>query len=208
MDRAGLVAGYVGQTALKTLEAVKKARGGILFVDEAYSLVPDGSGTNDFGQEAISTILKAMEDMREELVVIVAGYPEPMERFIESNPGLESRFGKYFHFEDYNGAELMDIFRLQCRKNQYVPDEETEKFCIDMFNEMYENRDENFGNARDVRNIFERAVTNQANRLAAMEKPTKDDLMKLIKDDIVGPKDEETEKKEEPEEKKDEETSE
>ena len=208
VDRAGLVAGYVGQTALKTLEAVKKARGGILFVDEAYSLVPDGSGTNDFGQEAISTILKAMEDMREELVVIVAGYPEPMERFIESNPGLESRFGKYFHFEDYNGAELMDIFRLQCRKNQYVPDEETEKFCIDMFNEMYENRDENFGNARDVRNIFERAVTNQANRLAAMEKPTKDDLMKLIKDDIVGPKDEETEKKEEPEEKKDEETSE
>ena len=197
VDRAGLVAGYVGQTALKTLEAVKKARGGILFVDEAYSLVPDGSG-NDFGQEAISTILKAMEDMREELVVIVAGYPEPMERFIESNPGLESRFGKYFQFEDYNGSELMDIFRLQCRKNQYVPDEETEKFCIDMFNEMYENRDENFGNARDVRNIFERAVTNQANRLAAMEKPTKDDLMKLLKEDIVGPKEEEeAEKKDE-----------
>ena len=197
VDRAGLVAGYVGQTALKTMEAVKKARGGILFVDEAYSLVPDGSG-NDFGQEAISTILKAMEDMREELVVIVAGYPEPMERFIESNPGLESRFGKYFQFEDYNGSELMDIFRLQCRKNQYVPDEETEKFCIDMFNEMYENRDENFGNARDVRNIFERAVTNQANRLAAMEKPTKDDLMKLIKEDIVGPKEEEeAEKKDE-----------
>ena len=207
VDRAGLVAGYVGQTALKTLEAVKKARGGILFVDEAYSLVPDGSGTNDFGQEAISTILKAMEDMREELVVIVAGYPEPMERFIESNPGLESRFGKYFQFEDYNGAELMDIFRLQCRKNQYVPDEETEKFCIDMFNEMYENRDENFGNARDVRNIFERAVTNQANRLAAMEKPTKDDLMKLIKEDIVGPK-EEKENTGEGEEKKDEEKSE
>ena len=197
VDRAGLVAGYVGQTALKTLEAIKKARGGILFVDEAYSLVPDGTGANDFGQEAISTILKAMEDMREELVVIVAGYPEPMERFIESNPGLESRFGKYFHFEDYNGAELMDIFRLQCRKNQYVPDEETEKFCVDMFNEMYENRDENFGNARDVRNIFERAVTNQANRLAEMEKPTKDDLMKLIKDDIVGPPEEDGEKKEE-----------
>ena len=186
VDRAGLVAGYVGQTALKTMEAVKKARGGILFIDEAYSLVPDGSG-NDFGQEAISTILKAMEDMREELVVIVAGYPEPMERFIESNPGLESRFGKYFQFEDYNGKELMDIFRLQCRKNQYVPDEETEQFCIDMFNEMYENRDENFGNARDVRNIFERAVANQANRLAEMEAPTKEDLMKLIKADIVGP---------------------
>jgi len=203
VDRAGLVAGYVGQTALKTMEAVKKARGGILFVDEAYSLVPDGTGTNDFGQEAISTILKAMEDMREELVVIVAGYPEPMERFIESNPGLESRFGKYFHFEDYNGAELMDIFRLQCRKNQYVPDEEAEKFCVDMFNEMYENRDENFGNARDVRNIFERAVTNQANRLAEIEKPTKEDLMKLIKDDIVGPpEDDEKAAEEKPEEEK------
>ncbi len=189
VDRAGLVAGYVGQTALKTMEAVKKARGGILFVDEAYSLVPDGSG-NDFGQEAISTILKAMEDMREELVVIVAGYPEPMERFISSNPGLESRFGKYFQFEDYTGEELMEIFRLQCRKNQYVPDEEAEQFCIGMFNDLYENRDENFGNARDVRNIFERAVANQANRLAKMEKPTKDDLMKLLKEDIVGAKEE------------------
>ena len=205
VDRAGLVAGYVGQTALKTLEAVKKAKGGILFVDEAYSLVPDGSG-NDFGQEAISTILKAMEDMREDLVVIVAGYPEPMERFIESNPGLESRFGKYFHFEDYNGAELMDIFRLQCRKNQYVPDEDTEQFCIEMFNELYENRDENFGNARDVRNIFERAVANQANRLAAMENPTKEDLMKLTKEDVVGPKEEESTG--DCEEKKDEEKSE
>ena len=194
VDRAGLVAGYVGQTALKTLEAVKKARGGILFVDEAYSLVPDGSG-NDFGQEAISTILKAMEDMREDLVVIVAGYPEPMERFISSNPGLESRFGKYFHFEDYNGAELMDIFRLQCRKNQYVPDEETEQFCIEMFNELDENRDDNFGNARDVRNIFERAVANQANRLAAMENPTREDLMKLTKEDVVGAKEEEPEEK-------------
>ena len=187
VDRSGLVAGYVGQTALKTMEAVKKAQGGILFVDEAYSLVPDGAG-NDFGQEAISTILKAMEDMREELVVIVAGYPEPMERFISSNPGLESRFGKYFQFEDYDGAQLMEIFRSQCKKNQYAPDEEAEAFCVEMFNELYENRDENFGNARDVRNIFERAVANQANRVSAMEAPTKDDLMKLTKDDIVGEK--------------------
>ena len=187
VDRSGLVAGYVGQTALKTLEAVKKARGGILFVDEAYSLVPDGAG-NDFGQEAISTILKAMEDMREELVVIVAGYPEPMERFISSNPGLESRFGKYFQFEDYTGEELMRIFELMCRKNKYVLEPEAEEFCRDMFNALYQDRDENFGNARDVRNIFERSVSNQANRLAAMEAPTKDDLMAFKKEDIVGSK--------------------
>lgn len=187
VDRSGLVAGYVGQTALKTLEAVKKARGGILFVDEAYSLVPDGAG-NDFGQEAISTILKAMEDMREELVVIVAGYPEPMERFISSNPGLESRFGKYFQFEDYTGEELMLIFESLCRKNKYVLEPEAETFCRDMFIALYRDRDENFGNARDVRNIFERSVSNQANRLAAMEAPTKDDLMTFKKEDIVGEK--------------------
>ena len=200
VDRAGLVAGYVGQTALKTMEAVKKARGGILFVDEAYSLVPDGSGTNDFGQEAISTILKAMEDMREELVVIVAGYPEPMERFISSNPGLESRFGKYFHFEDYTGEELMRIFESLCRKNKYELEPEAETFCRDMFNALYQDRDENFGNARDVRNIFERSVANQANRLAAMEAPTKEDLMTFLKEDIVGekPAEKAEEKPEEP----------
>ena len=190
VDRSGLVAGYVGQTALKTMEAVKKARGGILFVDEAYSLVPEGAG-NDFGQEAISTILKAMEDMREELVVIVAGYPEPMERFISSNPGLESRFGKYFQFEDYTGEELMRIFLMNCKKNKYVLEPEAEAFCRDMFNALYTDRDENFGNARDVRNIFERSVANQANRLAAMEAPTKDDLMTFLKADIVGEKPEE-----------------
>ena len=190
VDRSGLVAGYVGQTALKTMDAVKKARGGILFVDEAYSLVPEGAG-NDFGQEAISTILKAMEDMREDLVVIVAGYPEPMERFISSNPGLESRFGKYFQFEDYTGEELMRIFQMNCKKNQYILEPEAEAFCRDMFNALYRDRDENFGNARDVRNIFERSVTNQANRLAAMEAPTKDDLMTFLKADIVGEKPEE-----------------
>ncbi len=185
VDRAGLVAGYVGQTALKTLEAVNRARGGILFVDEAYSLVPDGSG-NDFGQEAISTILKAMEDMREELVVIVAGYPEPMERFIGSNPGLESRFGKYFHFEDYNADELMEIFLSQCKKSQYCPDGEAERFCRELLQDMYDSRDENFGNAREVRNLFERAVANQANRVAALEHPDREALMTLTRADIAG----------------------
>ncbi len=187
VDRSGLVAGYVGQTALKTKEAVEKAKGGILFVDEAYLLAPEGAA-NDFGQEAIGIILKSMEDMRSDLVVIAAGYPEPMERFIASNPGLESRFGKYFVFEDYNASELMEIFKSMCEKNQYKPDEEALKFAEELFADMYANRDENFGNARDVRNIFERAVANHSNRIAELDSLTKDDLMTFKKEDIVGQK--------------------
>lgn len=183
VDRSGLVAGYVGQTALKTREAVQKARGGILFVDEAYSLAPENAA-NDFGQEAIEIILKSMEDMREELVVIVAGYPEPMERFISSNPGLESRFGKYFRFEDYSGEELMKIFEGMCEKNQYLPDDEAKEYARGLFCEMYRTRDENFGNARDVRNLFERAVANHSDRVARMEAPGKEDLMTLCKEDL------------------------
>ncbi len=187
VDRSGLVAGYVGQTALKTKEAVEKAKGGILFIDEAYSLAPEGSG-NDFGQEAIGIILKSMEDLRNELVVIVAGYPEPMDRFISSNPGLESRFGKYFTFEDYNSTELFEIFKSMCEKNQYKTDDEAWKFAEELFADMYNNRDDNFGNARDVRNIFERAVSNHSDRVAKLDCPTKDDLMTFKKEDIVGQK--------------------
>ncbi len=187
VDRSGLVAGYVGQTALKTREAVEKARGGILFIDEAYSLAPEGAG-NDFGLEAIGIILKSMEDLRNELVVIVAGYPEPMERFISSNPGLESRFGKYFNFEDYNSAELLEIFKSMCEKNQYRADEEALKFAGELFADMYENRDDNFGNARDVRNIFERAVANHSDRVARLDRPTRDDLMTFKKEDLTGQK--------------------
>lgn len=187
VDRSGLVAGYVGQTALKTREAIEKAKGGILFVDEAYLLAPEGA-SNDFGQEAIGIILKSMEDMRNELVVIAAGYPEPMERFIASNPGLESRFGKYFVFEDYNAFELMEIFKSMCEKNQYKADEEALKFAEELFADMYANRDVNFGNARDVRNIFERAVANHSDRVAKLESPTKEDLMTFKKEDLVGHK--------------------
>ncbi len=183
VDRSALVAGYVGQTALKTREALDKALGGILFIDEAYSLAPEGNG-NDFGKEAIETILKVMEDERDELVVIAAGYPEPMERFISSNPGLESRFGKYFHFEDYNGEQLFEIFLSQCKKNEYAPDEAASEYAKKLFTELYENRDDNFGNARDVRNIFEKAVARHSDRVAAMNAPTRDDLLTLIEADL------------------------
>ena len=197
VDRSGLVAGYVGQTALKTQEVIKKALGGVLFIDEAYSL--SSGGENDFGREAIETILKAMEDHRDELIVIVAGYTGPMEKFISSNPGLESRFNKYFYFPDYNGEQLMAIFRGKCAKNGYKLTEEADKAATAMFNELYENRSENFGNGRDVRNCFEDMIVNQSNRVAKMENPTKEDLMTVLPEDLEGEEEaEETQKEEEP----------
>ena len=183
VDRSGLVAGFVGQTAIKTNEVIQKALGGVLFIDEAYALTNQDS-PNDFGREAVETLLKGMEDNRANLIVIVAGYTELMGDFIHSNPGLESRFNKYFYFEDYNGEQLMNIFRSMCQKNGYTLDEETEKAATEAFAVMYAERDENFGNARDVRNVFERAVARQSDRVATMEAPTKEDLMALTVDDL------------------------
>lgn len=189
VDRSGLVAGYVGQTALKTQEVIKSALGGVLFIDEAYSL--SSGGENDFGREAIETILKAMEDHRDDLIVIVAGYTGPMENFLTSNPGLESRFNKYFFFPDYNGEQLMAIFRKQCEKNSYTLTEETEKAAVAMFTQLYEERNENFGNGRDVRNCFEDMIVRQANRVAAKDSPTKEDLMTVLPEDLQEPEEEE-----------------
>ena len=183
VDRSGLVAGYVGQTALKTQEVIQSALGGVLFVDEAYSLA--SGGENDFGREAIETLLKAMEDHRDDLVVIVAGYTGPMDNFINSNPGLQSRFNKYFYFEDYTGEQLMAIFDSMCKKNSYVLTDEARATAVEFFNELFENRDENFGNARDVRNLFEDMVVRQADRLAAAEAPDKDALMTIEKCDFL-----------------------
>ena len=182
VDRSGLVAGYVGQTALKTQEVIKSAIGGVLFIDEAYSL--SAGGENDFGREAIETILKAMEDHRDDLIVIVAGYDGPMEAFLSSNPGLESRFNKYFHFPDHTGEQLMAIFRAQCEKNGYTLTEDSEKAARELFDRLYEERNENFGNGRDVRNRFEDMVVRQSNRVAMMESPSKEDLMAVLPEDL------------------------
>ena len=183
VDRSGLVAGYVGQTALKTQEVIKSALGGVLFIDEAYAL--SSGGENDFGRESIETILKAMEDHRDDLIVIVAGYTGPMTEFLSSNPGLESRFNKYFFFPDYTGEQLLAIFKIQCKKNGYVLTEESEAAAKKLFDELYEERDANFGNGRDVRNRFEDMVVRQSNRVAAMEAPTKDDLMAVLPEDFL-----------------------
>ena len=183
VDRSGLVAGFVGQTAIKTGEAIQKALGGVLFIDEAYALAAQ-ENANDFGREAIETLLKGMEDHRSDLIVIVAGYTELMGRFLHANPGLESRFNKYFYFDDYNGEELMEIFRSMCGKNGYTLDGAGEKYAAELFQTLYRERDENFGNARDVRNLFERAVARQADRVAALASPGREELMALTAADL------------------------
>ena len=184
VDRSGLVAGFVGQTALKTTEAVTSALGGILFIDEAYALAPEVGTGNDFGREAIETLLKLMEDNRDDLIVIVAGYNDPMERFITSNPGLESRFNRYFFFEDYNSEELYEIFDLMCQKSQYVLTDDAKEYAKEQFIMIYENRDENFGNARHVRNFFENIVTVHSDRVSSLEEHTREDLTTIILEDL------------------------
>ena len=183
VDRSGLVAGFVGQTALKTGEVIQKAIGGVLFIDEAYALVSSESA-NDFGHEAIEVLLKNMEDHRRDLIVIVAGYSGPMERFIHANPGLVSRFNKYFYFEDYTGEELYSIFQAMCEKNGYTLSPEGAEQMKGELLELYEARDENFGNARDVRNRFEQAVAHQSNRVAQLPSPTREQLMELLPQDL------------------------
>ena len=183
VDRSGLVAGYVGQTAIKTGKVVEKALGGVLFIDEAYSL--NGRSENDFGQEAIDTLLKAMEDHRKDLVVIAAGYDGLMDDFVHSNPGLESRFNRFLHFEDYSPDQLMEIFRMQCEKSCYTLADDAEEAVRELLER--ESRDQvSFGNARGVRNLFERILVVQANRLAGLEAVTKEDLMLLAAEDIQG----------------------
>ena len=182
VDRSGLVAGYVGQTALKTQEVIKSALGGVLFIDEAYSLA--AGGENDFGREAIETLLKAMEDHRDNLIVIVAGYDEPMDKFISSNPGLQSRFNKYFYFPDYNGEQLLAMFKMRCKKNGYALTEESEQAARELFDRLYAERDDNFGNGREVRNRFEDMVVSQSNRVAKLDSPGKEALMAVLPEDF------------------------
>ena len=182
-DRSGLVAGYVGQTAIKTQEVIQEAMGGILFIDEAYAL-SSAKGENDFGQEAIDTILKAMEDNRDDFIVIVAGYPDLMDEFLHSNPGLESRFNKHLYFEDYNPQELFDIFVSMASETNLKLDEKAEEFLKGHFEDVYNSRDDNFANGRYVRNIYEKVLSNQANRLVGMEDISDDDLNTLTLEDF------------------------
>lgn len=181
-DRSGLVGGFVGQTALKTTEVVKQALGGVLFIDEAYALGTRGG--QDYGQEAIETLLKAMEDHRDELVVIVAGYPAKMDEFFDSNPGLRSRFNKYLHFDDYSPDELTGIFEKFCETNGYACTPEAKVKVLEIFVAAYAKRDERFGNARLARNQFEAAINRQANRIEPLNPASMEVLGQLEASDI------------------------
>lgn len=180
-DRSGMVAGYMGQTALKTAQVIKKAKGGVLFIDEAYALSSE-DGSNDYGKEAIDTLVKGMEDYRDDLVVIVAGYVDEMKKFIAMNPGLRSRFNKYINFEDYSAQEMLDIFKLSCEKNKFVLSAEAEETALSYFEANQD--DATFGNARGVRNFFDRVVTNQATRILSIQNPSEQEFTMLKKEDI------------------------
>ena len=183
-DRAGLVAGYVGQTALKVREVVSEAIGGVLFIDEAYTL--STGGDNDFGREAIDTLLKMMEDNRDDLIVVVAGYTDKMSAFLQTNPGLRSRFNKYLEFEDYTPEQLVEIFELFCKNGGYKLASSTHDDLIRLFSVLYETRDDTFGNGRLARNLYEMTINNQANRIVMLPNVNDEILSAIEEKDIPG----------------------
>lgn len=185
-DRSALVAEYVGQTAPRTNAVIDRALDGVLFIDEAYSLA---KGQDDFGDEAIETLLKRMEDNRDRLIVIVAGYPEEMERFVRSNPGLHSRFSRFIEFPDYSPLELCRIFGAMCRRNGLVISPALREKVMHHFHYLWEHRDEHFGNARLARNSFEAVIHAQANRLASSAKVDAMALTRLDAEDLLTPAD-------------------
>ena len=181
-DRSGLVAGYVGQTAIKVKDVTSKALGGILFIDEAYSL--SSGGGQDFGREAIETLLKMMEDHRHELVVVVAGYTGKMDEFLSSNPGLRSRFNKFIHFDDFTKEQLIEIFKSFCKKSDFKLTPPAEEKLASIFDVLTIARDETFGNARLARNLFEMTVSKQANRIVALAEISEETLRTIEPTDI------------------------
>lgn len=184
VDRSGLVRGYIGQTATRVQEVVEEALGGILFVDEAYALTV-GKGEGDFGQEAVDTLLKAMEDYRNELIVIVAGYTDVMDEFLSSNPGLKSRFSNYIYFEDYTADELLEILLSMLKKQDYQLTKAAKDKAYEMLVERTNNKPDNFANARDVRNFMEHAISNHATRVVNIENATKEQLCSIEPEDLA-----------------------
>ncbi|WP_207176037.1 MULTISPECIES: AAA family ATPase [Cellulophaga] len=181
-DRSGMVAGYVGQTALKADEIISAASDGVLFIDEAYSLT--SGGFNDFGSEAIEVLLKRMEDLRDSLVVVVAGYPDEMEIFIQSNPGLQSRFNRYLNFDHYKPDALLEIFKLITKKSDFNLTVDAEDKLSEIILSLYDKRHKSFGNARTMRNLFEKIIQRQANRIVNITPISEEILITITEEDI------------------------
>ena len=180
VSRTDLIAEYQGQTALKVKNVIEKAKGGVLFIDEAYSIT-ENEQSDSYGRECITELTKALEDYRNDLVVIVAGYSEPMKNFFSSNPGLKSRFNTFIEFEDYNTKELLEILISMCKNNDYDLTEKAKIKLNDFFETELENKKENFSNGRMVRNVYDDLVMNHARRVVNIENITKEDLL-LITD--------------------------
>lgn len=183
VSRTDLIAGYQGQTALKVKEVIESIKGGVLFIDEAYSIT-ENDHSDSYGRECLTELTKALEDYRDDLVVIVAGYTEPMNKFFESNPGLKSRFNKFIDFSDYDEDELFDIFHKMCIENDYKLSEKAERKLRVIMKNTIERKGEQFANGRFVRNLYEDITMRQAHRIFKMEKPTKEVLVEIIEDDV------------------------
>ena len=185
VDRSGLVSNYIGHTAIKTREVCESALGGVLFIDEAYALT-NKTGQNDYGIEAVNTLLKFMEDNRGDLVVICAGYTDLMEEFLSSNPGLRSRFNRFIEFMDYTADELKAMFALYCSQYKLEATEEALDTVKDFFVKRIEEKTEYFANGRDARNLFEKALSNQADRIAPNKDISDTELLTITKEDVEG----------------------
>lgn len=185
VSRTDLIAGYQGQTAIKVKKVIEKAKGGVLFIDEAYSIT-ENDQSDSYGRECLTELTKALEDYREDLVVIVAGYIEPMNKFIESNPGLKSRFNTFIEFEDYSIEELGEILISMCNDNEYILHTETKNKINLSLTELVEKKDNSFANGRLVRNVFDELLMNHAKRVVQIENPSKEELSIILRDDFLG----------------------
>ncbi len=183
VSRTDLIAGYQGQTALKVKRVIERAKGGVLFIDEAYSIT-ENEHSDSYGRECLTELTKALEDYRDDLVVIVAGYTEPMKKFFESNPGLKSRFNTFIEFPDYNADELEKILDFMCLQNNYTIEQSAKKLINDFLIKCVQSKQDNFANGRLIRNIFDDLVMNHARRVVKIENPTKKDLSLIISEDF------------------------
>lgn len=183
VSRTDLIAGYQGQTALKVKKLIERAKGGVLFIDEAYSIT-ENDHSDSYGRECLTELTKALEDYRDDLVVIVAGYTEPMIKFFDSNPGLKSRFNTFIEFEDYGLDELMEIFNYMCLKEEYIISENAKRILRSSLDNVLKSKTNLFANGRYIRNIFEKMIMNHARRVADLQSTTKKVLQEFVESDI------------------------